>query len=112
MGDFFKSTQYFFTKSYLSEGSTFLDVGGSSGTFINAIKTEVANIKPTVIDPNLEALEIGRKNFPYINFCHGYFPQALPKDSKFDVISMQAFFPQIPNWKEMLLALSKHTRKS
>ena len=57
LSDFFKSTKYFFSKDYLSDGTTFLDVGGSSGTFADAIKTEIADIKTTIVDPNLEAIE-------------------------------------------------------
>ena len=40
LSDFFKSTKYFFSKDYLSDGTTFLDVGGSSGTFANADQSE------------------------------------------------------------------------
>lgn len=111
LNDYFKSTQYFFSKDYLSDGNTFLDIGGSSGTLADAIKTEVADIVPTVLDPDIKAIERGRKFFPYMDFYHGYFPEDLPKNLKFDVISMQALFPQIPNWKQILLALSQHTKK-
>jgi hypothetical protein len=111
MKDLFRSTKYFFTKKYLKDDYTFLDVGGAGGLIPNAIKNEVADIKPTIIDPDPDSIEMGKNNFPDFEFICGYFPDDLNTSKKFDIVSMQALFPQIPNWKEMLLALRKHAKK-
>lgn len=65
----------------------------------------------TVIDPDEKAIKAGRKNYPEFNYISGYFPEVILEKEKFDIVSMQALFPQIPNWKEMLLSLKSITKK-
>ncbi|MCO5141916.1 MAG: class I SAM-dependent methyltransferase [Oligoflexia bacterium] len=111
MKDYFKSTTHFFTPTYIKDKNTFLDIGGSGGNFAAAIKSEIADINPTVIDPDPNSITKGKNSYPSFEFIQGYFPETkLPKE-KYDIVSIQALFPQIPNWKEMLLSLSKHTKK-
>ena len=37
--DYFASTQYFFSRDYLPESFSMLDIGGSSGQFIRALQS-------------------------------------------------------------------------
>lgn len=108
---FFESTRYFCNEEYFKDGYTFLDIGGSGGDFGAAIKAEVADIIPTVIDPSKACIETGKIKYPFTNFICGNFPEDLSEDQKFDVLSLQAFFPQIPEWKRFLIAMRKHALK-
>lgn len=111
LSQYFRSTVHFFTPEYVKDGCTFLDVGGAGGQFSEAVRREVAKINPTVVDPDIKCIERGRRQFPAFKFINGYFPEAMPRDDKFDIVSMQALFPQVPNWKETLFALKKFARK-
>lgn len=109
--DLFKSQSYFLTSKYIKDNDTFLDVGGGGGNLCNSIKNEVADITSTIIDPDINCIEIGSRNFPHIEFIHGFFPEAMNDTSLYDIVSMQMLFPQIPDWKSMLLSLRKHAKK-
>jgi len=111
LGDYDRSVQYYFTKEYIHDGDSFLDVGGAGGGLAHAISSEVGAIKATVIDADPATIDKGRASYPKVNFVEGYFPKDLPEGSKFDIISMQGLFPYFPNWKETLLSLQKHTRR-
>lgn len=112
LSDYHRSTVHFVTPEYIKDGYSFLDVGGGGGDFAYAISEEVAKIKPTIIDPDIACINLGKKNYPSFNFIHGYFPDGMNKHSeKYDIVSMQALFPQIPNWKETLLELRKHAKQ-
>lgn len=111
LSDYYESVRHFFDKEHVKDGYTFLDVGGAAGGLAQAIQREVANIRPTIVDPDAAAIESGKAHFPGCEFIHGYFPDALPKEKRFDVVSMQALFPQIPDWKNMLLALRERSKR-
>jgi hypothetical protein len=111
LSSFYKSTKYYFTDDYVKEGYSLLDIGGGGGVFAAAIKKEVADIDVTVIDPDPGSIRSGRDNFPEFSFIEGYFPQDMPQNNKYDIVSMQALFPQLPNWKETMLALSSASNK-
>lgn len=102
---------HFFNNDYIKDGYSILDIGGAAGVFAEAIKREVVDINATVIDPDKKCIEYGKKKYPHLNFIHGLFPEDLKSDSKFDVVSMQALFPQLPNWKDILLSMQKHANK-
>lgn len=106
----FKSQKHFFNKKYLKDGYTFLDIGGAGGLIANTIKEDVADIKATIIDPDSKSIKFGKKEFPDFEFICGYFPNDMEDNRKFDAVSMQALFPQIPNWKNMLLSMRKHAK--
>lgn len=106
-----KSLQRFFTKEYIKDGYSMLDIGGAAGDLAGAIKSEIANIQATIIDPNHECIMEGGEKYPDFEFIEGFFPDDFKLNKKFDIVSMQALFPQIPNWKEMLLLFSKYSKK-
>ena len=88
-----------------------LDIGGASGSFVEMIKNDFADIDATVLDPDLKCIEYGKEQFPYFDFIHGIFPDDLESDTKFDVVAMQGLFPQLPNWKDVLFAMKKCAKK-
>ena len=104
--DYFKSVTHFFTPEFISHGDSVLDIGGASGGFLTAINAEVNRIRGTVIDPDPRAVELGYDAFHEIEFIEGEFPEAVPQYRKFDIVSMQALLPQIPDWKSMLLQMA------
>lgn len=106
-----RSFQRYFTKEYIKDNDTFLDIGGAVGDLAQAIKTEVADIEVTVIDGDIKSIEAGRNKYKDFSFIHGFFPEALPSQKKYDIVSMQGLFAQLPNWKEILLALKEYSRK-
>lgn len=108
---YFKSVRYYFTPEYVKDGYTFLDIGGSGGDFGAAIKSEVADIKSIVIDPDPACIEVGKKNFPDTEFILGSFPEDMPEDRTYDIVSMQGLFPFLPNWKETMFLLRKYAKK-
>ena len=108
---FFPSTKYFMTGNLISKGMTFLDVGGGGGDFAHAVYQEVNKIEATIIDPDVQAIEQGKIKYPKFEFLNDYFPSKKLTGRKYDYVSMQALFPQIPNYKEMLLALINTSRK-
>lgn len=111
LNDYFPSMRHFFTPQYVRDGDTILDVGGASGDFCSAIKNDVANVKATIIDPDPKAISVGRETYPDFEHIEGFFPQSLEPNQKFDIVTMQALFAQIPTWKETLLAMRKHARR-
>jgi hypothetical protein len=111
MNDLVKSQKYFLTPDYIKDNNTFLDIGGGGGDLCNAIKHEIANIVPTVFDADINCIEIGRKNFPFIEFIHGYFPNEIKSTSQYDIVCMQFLLPQIADWKSMLLNMRKHAKR-
>ena len=109
--DYFLSIRYYLTKEHLRPGDHILDVGGASGELLAAIENEVCPIQGTVIDPNRISLDMGRQSHPEFEFVEGIYPADLPADGKYDVLLMNALFPQIPDWKSMLLAMAKTTKR-
>ena len=111
MGDYFKSVTHFFTPEFISHGDSVLDIGGASGGFLTAIDAEVNRIRGTVIDPDPRSVELGYDAFHGIEFIEGEFPEAMSSNRKFDIVSMQALLPQIPDWKSMLLQMARVSKK-
>ena len=109
--DYFKSVTHFFTRKFVWPGDSVLDIGGASGGFLTAIDAEVDRIRGTVVDPDPRAVALGRDTFPEIEFILGEFPAAVPIYRKFDIVSMQALLPQIPDWKSMLLQMAGVAKK-
>ena len=105
------STKYFMTGDLIGSGMTFLDVGGGGGDFAHAVYQDVNKIEATIIDPDVLAIEQGKIKYPEFEFFHDYFPSTKLEGKKYDYVSMQALFPQIPNYKEMLVALINTSRK-
>jgi len=102
---------YFFNKNYINDGDSVLDVGGSTGVFLEAINREVANIYGTVIDLDRKCIALGRKRYPHINFICNSFPYLDFPEKSFDIVSMQGLFPQLPDWKKIFLYLQMYARK-
>lgn len=113
MNEYFRSVKHYFTKDYIKDNYSFLDIGGAGGNLAHAIKSEIADIKATIIDPDRASIEEGKQKYPEFDFIQGYFPKDfnLSSDYKFDIVSMQALFPHIPDWKEVLLSIRKYTKK-
>lgn len=85
--------------------------GGGVGGLGNAIiKSIEPSINYTVLDPDSNCIKYGKRHFPHFKFIEGYFPDKCPR-KKFDMIIMFATFPQLPNWKEILLEMVKHSKK-
>lgn len=110
--DLFQSQQHFFTRDHIRDGDTFLDVGGGGGEIASVLEREVARIHPTILDPDPNAIASGRQRNPHFTFIQDYFPSDCLEDNAYDFVSMQALFPQIPDWKPTLLALSKASRRT
>ena len=113
LSQFHKSVSHFFTSSYIKEGYSFLDIGGAGGDLCQAIIKDVCNIKPTILDPDVQCIE-SRKNdpsFASFKFVKDYYPSEGMKNEKFDIVSMQALFPQIPEWKKCLLDMANNAKK-
>lgn len=108
---YFKSVKYYLTAEYFKDGYSFLDIGGASGELAKSIQNDVADIKPTIIEPNKNSIIIGKKTFKDIEFIEDYFPSDKLNNRKFDIVSMQALFPLFPNWKEILLKMRQHANK-
>ena len=113
--EFFPSERYFFE----GEGAvpsvkemSILDVGGAAGGLGMALLDSVSSdIKYFNIDPDKEANKWGRQADPRLELMDGYFPQDFKLDRKFDMVTMFALFPQIPDWKSLLLSLKKVSKK-
>ena len=103
-------TVYFLDKNYIKSGYSILDIGGATGCLLEAINKEIAPIKGTIIDPDEKSIKYGKEKYPHFEFIQAGFPHDFA-DRKFDVVFMQALFPQIPNWKEVLLSMQKCARK-
>lgn len=106
LDQYFKSVSYFFTRKHIKDGFSFLDIGGASGGFAKAVQNDVAQIHPTIIDPEKVSIAAGKNMYPDYNFIEGYYPESLGVHDKFDVVSMQGLFPQLPNWKDALINMS------
>lgn len=64
------------------------------------------------VDPDIKAINLGSEMFgDKIQLKHGYFPNVLSRESKFDLVLMFALFPQLPDWKAMLNDMAKHSKK-
>jgi ubiquinone/menaquinone biosynthesis C-methylase UbiE len=114
LDNFNLSTQYFFQKQYILPNKfSMLDIGGCSGLFIEAIRNAEYNIDGTVVDPNKSAIEKGKVLFPKNIYMQDYFPTTnfnIP-DNTYDLVSMQALFPQIPNWKSCIKEMCRVSKK-
>jgi hypothetical protein len=111
LDNYFQSTKYFFTKDLVVDNMSFLDIGGAGGGLAAAVNNEIATIKATIVDPDSNVIALGKKKYPHFNFVNGFFPDAMKQNDKFDYVSMQALFPQIPDWKAMLLSLRNVAKK-
>lgn len=110
--DYFESTRYFFDRTWLPENFTMLDIGGSSGCLIEAIKDAGFEVEGTVIDPDPRSIHEGRRLYPSNNYIQDYFPpEKWLEDNSYELVSMQALFPQIPLWKECVLEMCRVARK-
>lgn len=109
--DFFDSERYFLNKEIIRPNSTILDIGCGGGGLGNAIKTSIEpTIEYTGVDPNKDCMEYMKKYYPEFNGINGFFPQDVPFH-KYDLVLMYALFPQIPQWKEMLLNFARYSKK-
>src|SRR3989344_1866072 len=108
--DFFESEKYFLP-AIIRPGVSILDIGGAAGGFGNAI---AKNIEPkidyTCIDPNKEYMDFGKSHFQNFNFIESFFPENVP-ERKYDLVTMLALFPQLPDWKTALLDMAKYSNK-
>ena len=113
--EFFPSERYYFDGEGAVpeiEDLTILNVGGASGGLGTALLDSISSgIKYTCIDPDEDAIELGLQADQRLELVHGYFPQDLKGDRKFDMVTTFALFPQIPDWKTTLLSLKKASKK-
>lgn len=113
--DIFPSERYYFD----GEGAvpevgelSILDVGCACGGLGTALLDSVSSrIKYTGIDPDEDAINFGRQADPRLGLACGYFPRDFKSDRKFDMVTMFALFPQVPDWKDMLLSLKQVSKK-
>ncbi len=113
LSDYFESIKYYFSETYLPKSFSMLDVGGSSGLFVQAIRNAGFEVDGAVIDPDPLSIKEGRLHRPDLKFMEDYFPSLKfdIDDNAYDLVSMQALFPQMPNWKETLLEMTRIAKK-
>lgn len=113
LSDYFASTRHFFSERYLPKKFSMLDIGGSSGNFIEALNSEGFSVKGAVIDPDPLSIQEGREKRKGVDFFEDYFPSRKYQmnDDGYDVVSMQALFPQIPTWKETVIEMVRIAKK-
>ena len=113
--EFFPSEHYFFEGEGAVPGvsnMSILDVGAAAGGLGTALLDSVSEgISYTGIDPDTETSDLGRQADSRLELLDGYFPQDFDSDRKFDMVTMFALFPQIPDWKGALLSLKKVAKK-
>lgn len=111
--DFFESEKYFFSRGGLiTRGMTILDVGCACGGLGIALQHEYfPDIQYTGIDPDPNAIKFGKNKFPHLELITGYFPQDISAEKRYDLVTMFALFPQIPDWKSMLLNLVEFSNR-
>lgn len=109
--DFYDSEKIYLTKKYIQPHSSVLDIGGAEGGLGNAILTDIEKtVDYTNIDPDAECIKRGKLQFPKLHFINGFFPADCPKKT-YDLVTMFALFPQIPDWKKNLLDMAKVSKK-
>ena len=113
LNNYFLSTRYFFNADFIPKKFTMLDVGGSCGLFIEAIRNAGFEVNGTVIDPDLLSIEEGKKLYAHNEYIHEYFPpeDITIADNSYDLVSMQALFPQIPEWKQYIKEMCRIAKR-
>ena len=104
-----ESSVAFLNDNYIKPGCSILDIGGASGSLLNSISKEVP-IDGTVLDTDADLLRYGSEKYPHIKFIEGWFPNNVP-DEKYDIVTMQALFPHLADWKRSILTMSKLSKK-
>lgn len=92
-------------KKYTSCNQSLLEVGSAHGWFLDVAKK---NFKILGLEPDKVILKNNRKDLP-VKF--GYFPAALDKKDKFDVIVFNDVFEHIPNISLTLKSCHDHLNK-
>ena len=95
--------------NYIKPGDSILDIGGASGSLLDFINKDIP-ISGAVLDTDADCLGYGKRKYPNIKYHHGEFPSFLP-DEKYDIVSMQALFPHLLDWKASILGMSKIAKK-
>jgi hypothetical protein len=57
------------------------------------------------------AISKGRETYSEFEFINDYFPSDSLNGKAFDYVSMQALFPQLPNYKEIMYNLSEVSKR-
>ncbi len=86
-----------------------LDIGCGSGR-LSEIQKNIAGCTYTGIDLSNELLELGRKQYPDVNFIHGSMLELPFKDNSFDFITAIASLQHIPSRQYQIQALQEMAR--
>lgn len=108
--DFFESERQFLTKEFITPQATVLDIGGACGGFGKALQEIEPAIHYTCMDPDNNAIEYGRENFPEFEFKLGFFPDDLPLIKQYDYVIILALFPQLEDWKKHIASMTNVSR--
>lgn len=100
--DFARSRTYFwkeleFTKDYIQEGTTLLDVGCGNGRFFGVIKDK--KIAYTGIDASSKLINIAKEKYPSAKFFKGNAVELLFGSGSFDTAVSFAVLHHIPSKK-------------
>ena len=107
----FESERYFL-KDMLFDHATVLDVGCGGGALSQALKQVNPSICYSGIDIDPKTIELGKQYYHDITLKVGRFPEDLVVNDKYDIVTMFGLFPHLPDWKENLIALANHAKKT
>lgn len=71
---------------HLEPGMKVLEVGCSFGANLNSLNSKISSIEFFGIDPSSEAINEGKKIYPFLNLCQGTAEDIEKINTKFDVI--------------------------
>ena len=113
--EFFPSERYYFQGEGAVPGvsaMSILDVGCAAGGLGTALLDSVSSgINYTGIDPDEEAIILGRQADPRLGLVSGHFPEDYKSDRKFEMVTSFSLLPQVPDWKSFLLSLKSVSTK-
>lgn len=95
---------------FIKPGISMLDIGGASGSFLEMINREICLIDATVIDSDADCINYGRWKYPWIRFVCADFPN-IDYSAKYDIVTMQALFPHLPDWKKTVFSMVRLAKK-
>jgi len=106
----FETFEQFFKKEILESKQSLLDIGGASGEFVELVNRNIGPVDGSVMDTDAECIKAGREKYPHIRFIQKQFPNVKSK-KKYDIVSMNALFPHLVDWRKTLLEMAKLSKK-